>query len=144
MKMKSLAAMLCAIAGLALVAETALAGDASKRTAVEELKWSKTPFGPMASPVYGDFAKEGHVTYVKFPSGMKTPLHIHSHDYVGVVLSGTTRHYTPGKPKTETLLRAGSHWFMPGNQPHISECLDGEECIMALYQSANFDFKPVN
>ncbi len=144
MNTKPFAFAVCIAASLALFGQSvAAAGDKSKRTAAGKLQWVKTPFGPMASPVFGDFTKGTHVTYVKFPSGMKTPVHTHSHDYVGVVISGTTRHYIPGNPATKTLLRAGSHWFMPGKQPHISECVEGTECVIALYQSANFDFKPV-
>ena len=122
------------------------AGDAPKtstRAAINEIQWGQTPFGPLASPVSGNFAEGAHITYVKFKSGMATPLHTHSHDYVGIVVTGTTRHYTPGKPETEKLLPAGSHWFMPGGEPHISECIPGAECIMAIYQTDSMDFHPV-
>ena len=115
----------------------------SHHTAADEVNWVQTPFGPMASPVSGDFSKGEHITFIRFEAGMSTPLHTHSHDYVGVVLSGVTRHYTPGRPETEKALPAGSHWFIPGNLPHVSECLPGAECVMVLYQSDNMDFHPV-
>lgn len=116
--------------------------DDSHRTAVAEIGWGETPFGPLATPVVGDFSAGAHVTMVKFPAGMKTPVHVHSHDYTGIVVTGTSRHYVPGKPETQKALAAGSHWFIPANLPHISECLPGEECVMALYQTENFDFIP--
>ena len=119
-----------------------LADPQSSRTAVQNLQWGKTPFGPDASVVYGDFSKGKHITLIKFPAGMKTPIHTHSHDYIGVVISGVTRHYLPGKPETKTTLAAGSHWNIPGKVQHISECLPGAECVMALYQDKNFDFLP--
>jgi quercetin dioxygenase-like cupin family protein len=111
--------------------------------AISEINWGKTPFGPLASPVYGDFSKGNHITLLKSPAGMKTPVHTHTHDYIGVVISGVTRHYLPGKPSTMTKLPAGSHWSMPANIEHISECLPGGECIMVLYQDESFDFLPV-
>ena len=73
---------------------------------------------------------------------MKTPIHTHSHDYIGVVISGVTRHYLPEKPSTKTKLATGSHWNIPANVEHISECLPEADCVMALYQDCNFDFLP--
>lgn len=123
--------------------EHKLADPQSSRVASDDIQWGETPFGPLASPVYGDFSKGKHITFIKFSDGMKTPVHTHSHDYIGVVISGVTRHYLPGKSLTMTKLPAGSHWSIPANVEHISECLPGKECIMALYQDKNFDFLPV-
>lgn len=111
-------------------------------TAATELQWMDSGFGPTVSPINGDFSKGSHVTYVKFSAGMKTPLHTHSHDYVGIVLSGVSMHWEPGKPETKKPLSAGAHWFMPGDVAHVSECLPGTECIMAIIQKQNMDFFP--
>jgi quercetin dioxygenase-like cupin family protein len=111
--------------------------------AVEGLTWTKTPLGPDASPVSGDFTKGKHITYLRFPGKFKTPVHTHSVSYVGIVLSGTARHYIAGDPKTEKPLRAGSHWSMPANAKHVSECSSDEPCVFALIQDAKFDFLPV-
>ncbi len=111
-------------------------------TAADELSWVESGFGPQVSPVSGDFSSEGHVTYVKFPAGMTTPLHTHTHDYVGIVVTGVSMHWEPGKPETKKKLSAGAHWFVPANTPHVSECLPGVECIMAIYQQAAMDFLP--
>ncbi len=127
----------CAIAG-----GNAVAGKTG-HTSVTELKWMDSGFGPTVSPVFGDFSKSNHITYVKFPAGMKTPAHTHSHDYVGLVITGVSMHWEPGKPETKKPLSAGSHWFMPGGVQHISECLPGSECIMAIYQKNRMDFTPV-
>ncbi|MBX2839600.1 MAG: DUF4437 domain-containing protein [Gammaproteobacteria bacterium] len=115
----------------------------SARTSEGELQWLDSGFGPTVSPVFGDFSKSTHVTFVRFTSGMTTPLHTHTADYTGVVLTGVTKHWEPGKPETEKTLPAGSHWFIPGGVPHVSECLPGAECVMALYQQGAMDFKPV-
>jgi quercetin dioxygenase-like cupin family protein len=108
-----------------------------------ELKWLPTPVGPMASPVQGDFNLGSHITYLKFQAGAKTPLHIHSADYVGIVLSGRMRHEAKGFSETARVLEAGSHWFMPGNVEHVSECLPGKECVLVIIQTEKFDFQPV-
>ena len=122
----------------------ASADDTSKRTPSDAVVWGETPFGPLAAPVAGDFSKGQHVTFVKFPAGMKTPVHTHSHDYVGIVISGATRHFVPGKPETKAELAAGSHSFIPADLPHVSECLPGAECVMAIIQDDHFDFHPAN
>ena len=133
------------LALLASVSATAVRADTSgtSRTAVADIKWLDTGFGPQAAPVSGDFTKGKHISLIKFKAGLKTPLHTHSHDYVGIVVSGKAKHYEPGKPETETVLGPGSFWAIKGTVPHISECLAGEDCIFALYQDDAFDFLPV-
>lgn len=116
----------------------------TSHTAATELTWVDSGFGPQVSPVNGDFSKDEHVTYVKFTAGMATPLHTHTHDYVGIVITGVTMHWEPGKPETKKQLSAGAHWFMPANVQHVSECLPGTECIMAIQQKQPMDFLPVD
>ena len=140
-----LAAIFCGacVAGLSTIA---VAGSASAeettRTPVSELKWKKLPNGRQVSAVYGDMTKGAHITFIKFAPGMKTAPHTHSNDYVGIVVKGTARHFEPGKPETETTLPAGSHWAVPANVVHISECLPSSECVFAIRQDAEFDIKP--
>ena len=113
-------------------------------TALDEIKWGPTPFGPEAAIVSGDFSSGKHISYIKFTAGMKTPMHTHSQPYIGLVISGTTKHWIPDQPNTEKLLPAGSHWSIPANVEHVSECLDGSDCVMAIFQEQAFDFIPVN
>ena len=124
------------------ISTNVIAASNTDYTEASELTWVKAPFGPDVSMVNGDFSKGGHVTYVKFPAGMATPLHTHTHDYVGIVVTGVSMHWEPGKPETKKKLSAGAHWFMPGNVKHVSECLAGSECIMAIYQQDAMDFLP--
>jgi len=114
----------------------------TKHTQATQLQWEDSGFGPKISMVNGDPTKGPHVTYVRFTAGMTTPLHSHTSDYIGIVISGTSMHWEPGKPETKKLLSPGAHWFVPGNVPHVSECLPGMECIMAIYQQAAIDFLP--
>jgi len=135
--------LLAASTNLITVPASANSSQVTSHTAATELEWMDSGFGPLVSPVQGDFSSGGHVTYVKFSAGMVTPLHTHSHDYVGIVLTGVSMHWEPGKPETRKQLSAGAHWFMPANIQHVSECLPGVECIMALYQQKFMDFMPV-
>ena len=112
------------------------------RTPVSALQWTTLPNGRQVSPVWGDMKTGSHITFIKFRPGMKTAPHTHSNDYVGIVVKGTARHYEPGIPQTKTILPAGSHWAIPANVVHISECLPGSECVFAIRQNAAFDIKP--
>ena len=136
-------AYLCA-AALLFGSTIAFAGDKATRTPAGKITWGQTPFGPLASPVAGDFSAGQHITFIKFPAGMQTPVHTHSHSYVGIVVSGVTRHFEPGRPETEVDLPTGSHWSIPGGLPHISACLPGADCVMAIYQDKQLDFHPTN
>ena len=126
---------------LATTSAAAFAGDSgTTRTPAADIAWGPTPFGPDAATVTGQFAKGAHSTFIRFAAGMATPLHTHTNGYTGVVVSGVSRHYEPGKPETETLLGQGSVWTIPGGVPHVSECLDGETCIFLIAQDAAMDF----
>ena len=128
------------IVGTAVI--TSADGAKSTRLPASALQWTTLPNGRQVSPVSGDMKTGAHITFIKFTPGMKTAPHIHSNDYVGIVVKGTARHYEPGKPETETVLPAGSHWAIPANVVHISECLPGSECVFAINQNAAFDVKP--
>lgn len=140
----TVSAVLLAVTSASAVADTTGKDDQSTHTAATELQWVDSGFGPQVSPVNGDFSKGEHVTYVKFAAGVATPLHTHTADYVGIVITGVTKHWEPGKPETEKQLSTGAHWFMPANVRHVSECLPGAECIMALFQSRPMDFLPTS
>ncbi len=141
---------LCLILGLLFVTAACDANGQDQgthdatHTAIQEVQWGPTSFGPEASPVSGDFAAGQHITYIRMPGALATPLHAHTHSYVGIVVKGTMRHWLPGFSETEKDLPAGSHWFMPANAKHVSECLEGSECIAAIFQDDFFDFNPVD
>jgi len=113
----------------------------STRTATSDLTWKKLPNGRQIYQVYGDMKKGHHITFVKFAPGMKTPPHMHSRDYVGIVVKGTARHFQPGKENTKTPLPAGSTWAMPANVVHISECISEIECVFSIHQNGAYDLK---
>jgi len=108
-----------------------------------EIRWEASPFGPEIWKVKGNLMNGEHITYIKFAAGTVTPLHIHSADYVGIDITGTTRHRVVDRDGTNKLLPPGSHWAIKANEKHVSECLPGLECIMAIIQKSAFDFIPL-
>lgn len=118
------------------------AADELARVPAEAVTWLETPFGVEAAPVHGDFGAGKHVTLIKFKAGTRTPTHTHSAAYVGVVVQGRGIHFEPGKGGEDVGLAPGSSWTVPGKLAHVSGCLEGEDCIFALYQDEAFDFLP--
>ncbi len=84
-----------------------------------------------------------HGAMVKLPGGASSPMHIHSVDMHGIVISGTFSHIAEdADPSTEIDLPAGSYYLLPANLPHISKCVSTVDCVTFIYQDAMFDFVP--
>lgn len=132
------------LACLAL-ATTALCGaahaaDTSISLPVTELKWFDTGVGPLkAAPAYGDLSKGPHSTFVKLPAGFISPLHIHTGDYYGVVISGVVSNEVDAKVPDRPLA-PGSYWFQQGNVSHVTKCLSTNECVVFISQTGKFDY----
>ncbi len=91
-----------------------------------------------AAAAYGDLAHGEHGTFIKMPAGFVSPLHIHTSDYWGVVISGVAVNGKPGN--TDIQLPVGSYWFQKGGEPHITKCISPNECIFFISQNAKFDY----
>lgn len=103
----------------------------------------KTEIGElMAGPAYGDLTKGPHGTFVKMPAGFVSPLHTHTDDYIGVVISGVGENALPGGE--EIRLPAGSYWFQRGKEAHITKCVSQTDCLFFIYQTGKFDYVPAN
>lgn len=123
----------------------ALGASEPSHTATTELRWSPAPVpGASLSVVWGNPMAGAHGTYMRFPGGAATKVHTHSHSYRGVVITGSMRHWVEGQPETKKALPPGSHWTMPANVSHVSECLPGVECVALVTQEAAFDFHVVS
>ena len=117
--------------------------EESQRTPTNDVAWGPTPFGTEAAPVDGDLASGPHVTLIRFGDGLVTAVHTQTSDYVGIVISGTTRHLVPGARATPELSCPPVRtWFLPGGLPHVSECISGASFVMELVQKSAFDFHP--
>ncbi len=142
-KLQVIIAFVIATLGVSVWAVTGFTSDNKAHyTPTTELKWQESgiPGGVTISPIYGNIMKGEHLTFVKFPAGTKVPMHVHATDYVGVVVSGNMRHPVKGKPETNILLPPSSHWSIPANLEHETECLPGVECIALMYQKDQFDY----
>jgi quercetin dioxygenase-like cupin family protein len=100
------------------------------------------PFVKMAA-AYGDRANGAHGTFGEFPGGASSPPHTHSGAYHGVVISGTMTNPFPGEGDPPTLA-AGSYWYVPAGQPHVTACVSDEPCRFYFHAAGKFDFAPLD
>jgi hypothetical protein len=91
-----------------------------------------------AAPAYGDLAHGAHGTFIKMPAGFVSPIHIHTADYWGVVISGVAVNGLPGSKDIE--LPVGSYWYQKGGERHVTKCVSSNECIFFISQNGKFDY----
>jgi hypothetical protein len=110
-----------------------------QNTPVEQIPWAELPDGRALAAVHGDMQTGEHVSYVRFPPGLRTAIHVHSYSYDGIIIKGAARHFQPASEKQAVWLMPGSFYRVPGNVAHISECSQESECIFAIHQHDAFD-----
>ena len=108
---------------------------------IESVTWAPVfpdqPAGPAMAPLWGD-AKKGPVGFLlKFPAGATVPLHVHSSDYQGMVISGEFSHAAGKEPAIA--LAPGSYWSQKGKLPHANACSAAGPCIVYLTAPKGFD-----
>jgi len=104
-----------------------------------EVKWKvDAQMKDFSSAVlWGDPAKGAHGGLLKFAAGLSIPLHHHSFDNRGAVLSGTMILTLEGQPAKE--LGPGSLIFLPGNMKHTTACKAGTDCVIYAEQPGKDD-----
>ena len=117
-------------------------GKAAVMSSAEELKWTMRENGPPIAYVWGDATSGPHAEFVKFPPQFSSPVHMHTEDYHGVVVSGTMMN-PMGDATTGPELTPGPYYFVPGGQKHVTKCISETPCVFYLHQDAAFDLIPV-
>jgi len=131
-------------AALSLGALAGPAGTPSVSTPVTQLAYGPTGVSDgvhgelRAAAAYGDLAHGAHGTFIKMPAGFVSPVHIHTEDYWGVVISGVAVNGLPGS--TDVPLPVGSYWFQKGGERHVTKCISPNECIFFINQRGKFDY----
>lgn len=104
--------------------ETTLAEPTLKVVLASEVEWeqlnpARGVKSPMAATLWGDRTGPGPSGFLlKLVDGFKSPTHIHTANYHGVVIKGTVHNAEPDAK--EVYLPAGSFWTQPGGGVHIT------------------------
>lgn len=131
---------LAALAASAFLTHAACAVETSVNVPVSDLRFSDAGVGPLkVASGFGDIGKGAHGSFVKFPAGYATPLHSHSEDYYGVVISGVVANEASASAKDRPL-PPGSYWFQKGKTAHVTRCISTTECVLFISQKGRFDF----
>lgn len=134
-----------AIAILALLAAGSATGAAAAASAVllpaGEVKWAHVPGFPgvQMAAVGGNPAKGPHHSMLKFTGGFAAPLHHHTTDHYGTVVTGTLVLTSGGK---EVRLPPGSYFAFTGKMPHMTKCEAGADCVLAIDARGKWDVVP--
>ncbi|HEX7896921.1 MAG TPA: cupin domain-containing protein [Planctomycetota bacterium] len=129
MKMKlTAAAVLVAALGATAWGLAAAQGKAAV-TPKDGLSWKEVVPGVSMAVVDGDPAKGPSHFYLKYKSGLVTPLHHHSADHYVTTLSGVLVLSAEGK---EHRLPAGSYFALTGKAPHAAKVEGAEDAVMFI------------
>lgn len=128
------------VAASTLLAAHLQAAETSVSVPVSELRFFDTGVGPLkAAPGFGDLSKGAHGSFVKLPAGFVSPLHTHTQDYYGVVVTGVVANEADAAAKDRPL-PPGSYWFQKGQAKHVTKCLSANECVVFISQPGKFDY----
>ena len=99
------------------------------------------PFASMAE-AWGERNVGAHGTFGIFPGNAASPPHIHTHGYYGVVIEGEIANPF-GTESDPLVLPAGSFWYVPAGEQHITECVSDDPCLFYFHSDQKFDFTPI-
>lgn len=138
-----------AVSGLCLLGVSAMAQEArAKRPKManeftvwtpDELKWVDNPDvkGGRVAVLWGDPKTGAYGALQTWPGGTEVPLHWHTFNSRGVVVSGTM-HINSAKGMDRDV-PAGSYFNVPGRMKHASGCRAGAECTFFVEQPGKGD-----
>jgi len=110
-----------------------------------EMKWVVPPDAPpgvQVAVLRGDPARGSFAAMHRFVAGFEEPLHSHSSNYRGVVVSGTLLQTVEGE--RDRSLTAGSYFSYPGKTKHRSRCAAGAECVVFVECDGAWDVLPAD
>ena len=135
--MKSTSLLVAAAVSLSLV-PWAHAADNAVLVPPGEIKWQDVPNakGVQIAAVQGDPSKGASHFFLKFAPGFSAPVHFHSANHYGTVVSGTVVLSVDGK---DSKLPAGSYFAFTGKKLHATRCEAGADCVLSIDARGKWD-----
>jgi hypothetical protein len=97
--------------------------------APSDIHWEPTARpDSMRGNLWGDSSKGPFAYFNRYNGGWQLPLHYHSNQLNGVIVSGTLVIHVAGQEAKE--LPSGSYFSVPGKTRHTDACLPGPPCIV--------------
>ena len=129
--------MLMAAAAISLI-PLAQAADNAVLMPPGEIKWQDVPNakGVQIAALQGDPSKGASHFFLKFAPGFSAPMHHHSANHYGAVVSGTMVLTVDGQDRK---LPAGSYFAFTGKKPHATRCEAGAECVLSMDARGKWD-----
>ena len=134
----ALSVVFATIAGDRVIAQTRGAGSSLILVAPTDMKWEPTARPDTARfNLWGDSSKGPFAYFTRYDSGWQLPLHFHTNDLQGVIVSGTFVIHVKGQPERQ--LSAGFYFFVPGKTQHTDACASGPACVVYFSGEAPLD-----
>lgn len=127
---------LSACLAMLLAAPATLAGDLEGHIArpLADLNFQTLGEGPLEIAVLSGDPRTGPSAFMlKFPPNFPGGMHVHTHGYHGVVISGASKHWVEGESEADApLQRPGDYWYQAGGQLHQDSFPTDEPTIIYL------------
>jgi hypothetical protein len=119
-------------------AQAPQAGSSLMLLAPGDVKWEATARpDTMRANLFGDSSKGPFAYLSRYDGGWQLPLHFHTNDLRGLIVSGTLIIEVTGQPAKE--LPAGSYFSVPGKTRHTDACKSGAPCVVYFTGDAPLD-----
>lgn len=86
---------------------------------------------------HGDWTQGAHGKFVRFRPGAIAPMHRHTGDYHGVVISGTVTN--PFQDGETVEMGPGTYWYVPAGAVHSTGCVSSEPCVFYTHSDGPWD-----
>lgn len=133
-----------ALIAVSVVQTTSSASPASRSVNVPagSLKFYRNRDGLTFANAWGDPEVGPHSNYIRLPGRGPSPLHLHSSDYYGIVISGIVSNQR--RNEADHPLSAGSYWYQQAGEAHTTKCLSRSDCLIFVTSQGKFDIQMVS
>jgi hypothetical protein len=131
MEVRTVKATLVAVLGILLLEPTRASAPNVPLMLVgpADIKWEPTARpDSMRGSLWGDPTKGAFAYFNRYNGGWQLPLHYHTNQLSGVIISGTFVIHVAGQNSKE--LPAGAYFSVPGKTRHTDACLPGPSCVV--------------